>query len=1088
MKTNLLKVLMIVSKQIIYIFCIQLISLQLLLADSLKGQKLEEIKVSVHVKDYLLEDVFKLLESKTGFKYGYQSTEGVHSEFITLSMQADLRSVLEEIARQADVRFKRINNVISAVKVSEKQQKIILVSEEVIISGKVVDDKTGEPVIGASVILQENTSVGTITDINGGFSIPIPDAGATLLCSFIGYETVTLRVSGSQEVVIKMKEDVQLLEDVVVVGYGVQEKSDITGSVGSVSQKRLEMVPNLNIAQALQGSVPGLLVQQTGAGAVPNQTLMIRGRNSILADNSPLIVVDGIPYYGNITDLNVNDIQSMEVLKDASAAAIYGSRGSNGVILVTTKTGKTGKPQINFEARYSTQSSVNEPDFLTGAEFYEYKMLRDPSMITDTETQNYEAGITTDWVDLTLRNGQSELYDLSVSGGTDRVNYYVGGNYLEVVGLSITDQYKRLSGRANLDVKVTDWLTVGTRTQFTYDDKSGYNIDYGEVYQMNPLIGDPYTEDGEVNLYPWPEWPDANPLEAVNYQDKDFSYQIVTNNFINVDIPFIDGLSYRLNTGIRRKWADQRLYAGSNTTVGIANNGYANLIEDDYQNNVFENIVTYKKDFNRHSIFLTGVYSYEENQRYQQDLEAVDFPNDEFIYYGISQASNVIGNNDYSRTALISQMLRANYIFNDKYMVTFTGRRDGYSGFGVSNKWGIFPSVALGWNISDENFMAGADFFEYLKVRASWGKNGNQAVNPYASITRMSDRNTLSGDNSMVGYIPSVIGDENLGWESSETINLGLDFGLFEGRIQGDLNFYQTNTSDLLLNRTISSIHGVNRITQNIGETETKGIELGLQGTVVKTNQFTWYVNGNLATNKNKIVSLYGELDENGNEIDDLANSWFVGQPIRVNYGYRIIGVWQLDEAEEAAEWDSEPGFIKLEDVNGDGQMDADDRQIIGQQDPKFTWGLSNSFSYQNFTLEVFFHGVHGATRRNNLMRENVGAEIRRNVMRKNWWTEDNPTNDYPRVHIDAFAMGGAGGTIYESASFIRLKDISLAYTFPSPILEKLKLQKLQLYTTGRNLLTFTDWSGNDPELDLNGEPGIVPLQREFTFGVKLGL
>ena len=517
--------------------------------------------------------------------------------------------------------------------------------------------------------------------------------------------------------------------------------------------------------------------------------------------------------------------------------------------------------------------------------------------------------------------------------------------------------------------------------------------------------------------------------------------------------------------------------------VGIANSGYAYLSSTEFKNNVVENILTYNKEFGKHNVFVTGVYSYEENEQYFEELTAINFPNDEFTYFGISQASSIESQNDYQRTALISQMLRLNYSFNNTYLLTLTGRRDGFSGFGPDNKWGIFPSVALGWNISREPFLENSTTINQLKLRLSWGINGNQAVDPYSSITRLRDRNTLSGEQSLVGYVPSVIGDKDLGWESSETYNLGLDFGFFNNRIFGDVNLYETNTSDLLLNRTISSVHGINQVTQNIGETQTRGLELSLSVVPWVTQDFNWKISGNFATNKNKIVSLYGYLQEDGEEINDLANAWFVGEPIRVNFDQKMIGVWQLGEEEAAAVYDRVPGDAKIEDVDDNGVLDDKDRQIIGQRDPKYTWGLSNAFQYKNLGLEIFFIGSHGATRHNNLLRDNTAAEIRRNVLKKNWWTPDNPTNEYFRNNDEV-----RGGSIYEDASFIRLKDVTLSYNFPEKVLSKIKLDKLQLFASGRNLLTITDWTAGDPELELpSSQAGILPLQRELTLGLTLG-
>lgn len=1047
--------------------------------------KLETTKVSIKMNNATLVDIFSALKKQTNANFSYGEFIIKNTNTYTASYQnIPLKTVLTGLSSKAGFGFiiTETDVIISNLKTSQTRT----VEVQRAITGVVTDD-AGVPIPGANV-MEAGTNNGVSTGFDGDYQISVSGPNAQLQFSYVGYTTQTITVGNQTNIDITLKPDANELDEVVVVGYGKQQKSDITGAVASVSQKRLELVPNRNIAQVLQGAVPGVAIRQTGAGAVGEQTIIIRGRKSILASNDPLLVVDGVPYYGDLNDINVNDVKSIEVLKDASSAAIYGSRGANGVILVTTKSGNKGKAVISYQGKFGVQNPINLPEFLNPEEFYQFKQERDATLITDTEQYNYENGIGTDWIAMSLRTGSVMQHNLSVTGGTDKVKYYVGGNLMDVKGLSVTDNYKRISGRVNVDVNVTDWLTVGTRSQYTFDDRSGYNMNYEDIFEANPLIGPAYDENGNFVLYPWEDFPDANPLEARNYNDKDYSNQLVANNYVNIAIPFVEGLSYRLNTGIRRRWASRKIYGGANTTLGASNQGYGFLRDNEFKNSVIENIVNYQRTFGKHGVFVTGVYSYEENETYTAELEATNFPNDEFGYYGISQASTLVAENNYQRTALISQMVRLNYAYDSKYLVTLTGRRDGYSGFGPDNKWGLFPSVALGWNISSENFMSKLTYVNLLKLRASWGENGNQAVDPYESITRMREQTTLSGDTSLVGYVPGVIGDPNLGWESSQTVNLGLDFGLLGNRIKGDVNIYQTKTSDLLLNRTISSVHGINEVTQNIGETETKGIELSLGVIPVKTNEFTWQVTGNMATNKNKIVSLYGELDENGNEIDDVANSWFVGQPIRVNYGYKMIGVWQLNEAEEAAAYGVEPGTVKIEDVNGDGAITEDDRRIIGQIDPKLTWGLSNSFTYKNFSLEIFVVGSHGATRLNNLLRDNSASELRRNVLKKNWWTPENPTNEYWANATYAGGMGSAGGRVYEDASYIRLKDISLAYNFPQSVLDKVGFNQIQLFTTIRNVYTITDWTAGDPELDLpDDQAGIMPLQKEFSFGVTLG-
>lgn len=1052
-------------------------------ANTTYGQR---TKLTLDLKHVSVEQLIDNIESTTEFKFVYMIRAVDLERQVTVKVDGErIEKVLDKVFGNTSTTY---NVVDRQIFLTEKKDGPVVRKPEIkseplqlTVTGKVVDE-FGTPLLGTTVAVK-GTAQGTSTDFDGNYALTIPDRSAVLQFSYVGYVPQEIEVGAQTTINVKLLPDNAKLDEVVVVGYGSQKKSDVTGSVTSVSSERMDLVPNRNIAQVLQGALPGVTIRQTSAGAVGEQTIIVRGRNSILASNEPLIVLDGVPYYGDLNDISVNDIASMEVLKDASASAIYGSRGSNGVVLVTTKEGSSGKAKISYQGKFGVQEPINLPNFLTGKEFYEFKSIRNPDLLTDTEIANYEAGLWTDWIDLSLRTGYSENHNVSITGGSENIKYYVAGNFLDVKGLSVTDKYQRISGRVNLDTKITDWLEFGTRSQFTYDDRGGYDIDYEAVFEINPLLANPFDENGDINLFPWPEFPDENPLEAENYKDEDYSNQIVSNNYIRVSFPFLKGLSYRLNSGIRRRWSERKTYAGNNTVLGIANSGQAYLSSTEFKNNVVENIITYNGEFGKHNVFFTGVFSYEENEQYFEELTAVNFPNDEFSFFGISQASSLETENDYQRTALISQMLRLNYSFDNTYLLTLTGRRDGFSGFGPNNKWGVFPSVALGWNLSREPFLKNSTAVNQLKLRLSWGVNGNQAVNPYSSITRLRDRNTLSGDESLVGYVPSVIGDRDLGWESSETYNLGLDFGFFNNRILGDINLYETNTSDLLLNRTISSVHGINQVTQNIGETQSRGLELSLSVVPVATKNFNWKLTGNFATNKNKIVSLYGYLQENGEEVNDLANAWFVGQPIRVNFNQKMIGVWQLGEEEEAAVYDRVPGDAKIEDVDNNGVLDDEDRQIIGQRDPKYTWGLSNSLRYKDFGLEVFFIGAHGATRHNNLLRDNTAAEIRRNVMKKNWWTPDNPTNEYFRNNDQV-----RGATIYEDASFIRMKDITFSYNFSQNVLSTMGLDKLQLFASGRNLLTITDWTAGDPELNLpSDQAGILPLQRELIFGLTLG-
>ena len=958
-------------------------------------------------------------------------------------------------------------------------------AQRVTITGTVTDEN-GNPLSGSTVQVK-GTITGATTDTEGKYSLDVSNRNVTLVFSFIGYGTQEIPAQNQAVVNVSLKPDILGLDEVIVIGYGTQRKSDITGTVASLPKERLEMAPNINITQAIQGAIPGVMIQTSSSGASPMESILIRGRNSITASNSPLIVVDGIPYSGNISDLNPNDVKSIEILKDASSAAIYGSRGSNGVILISTKGGATGKPVINYDGKYSVQTVTNLPDVMDGGEFYNFKMIRRPQHMTAYEIANYESGTWINWYDLALRNGSSQQHNLSISGGTNNINYYVSGGLTDVKGLAIKDDYQRAVTRINLDIKFTDWLSIGTRTQLTYSDQSGIPADFSEVLYANPLTT-PYDEDGNLTIFPWPGNEDhVNALEQTIWDNMSKSYQVVTNNFAVIDFPFVPGLSYRFNSGIKMTFNDEATYLDRKSTTGYLRNGSSETSQENYNNVIVENILSYNKKLGVHNIFATALFGFEKNIFRATNIDARGFPHDFLTYYSIAQAELVEPEYLFESNHLISQMLRLNYSYGDRYLATFTVRRDGFSGFGAKTKWGNFPSVALGWNINKEKFFPWIDLVNVLKIRASVGLNGNQAVGPYQSISRLTEINMVDGSTTLAGYEPSVLGSDNLGWESSLTTNIGIDFGILENRISGDLNIYKTKTSDLLLERTISMVHGITSIIQNIGETENKGFEISVNSRNIVKNNFKWFTSGNLSFVKNKIISLYGEVDEAGKEIDDINNAWFIGQPIRVNYGFEWLGTWQLDEAEKAAKYGSVPGYVKLRDVNNDDKIDASDRVIIGQRDPKFLWGLTNTFSYKDFSLNVFMHGVHGITKQSRLMTDrNTQNEIRRNTIVKDWWTEDNPTNEWVKNDALAEYMGGQLGLYYEDASFVRVKDISLSYDLPKAMIGKVGFNRIRLYVTGRNLFTFSKWKNNlDPELDDQYD---IPLQKEYVFGLTIDL
>jgi len=956
-------------------------------------------------------------------------------------------------------------------------------AQRVTITGTVTDEG-GTPLPGTTVLVK-GTMVGATTGSDGKYSVEVSSRTVTLVFSFIGYVAQEVSVQNRSVVDVILKAEITGLDEVVVVGYGTQKKSDITGTVASLPKERLEMAPNLNIAQAIQGSVAGVMIQTTSAGAAPSESIMIRGRNSILASNDPLIVVDGIPYGGYLSDINPNDVRSIEILKDASAAAIYGSRGSNGVILITTKEGIEGKTTISYDGKYSIQSYVKLPDIMDGKEFYDFKMTRLPSGMTQSEQDIYDSGNWVNWLDLGLRKGNSQQHNIAISGGTQSTKYYIAGSILDVKGLIVNDDFKRYTGRINVDTKIAKWLTFGTRTQLSSDNMSGVAPDMEDLFKRNPLA-QAYDENGNLTVTPILDDPlRNNPLETTLFKNTDKAYQVVTNNFAIIDFPFVKGLSYRINTGLRFTVADQGTYRGRDTKTGLDARGSANTARSISNNTVIENILSFTREYGNHNIFATALMSYEGNKYSSNTVSASGFPHDFLSWYSTAQAELVTPGYSYNESSLISQMLRLNYTYSSRYLLTLTVRRDGFSGFGTNSKWGVFPSLAFGWNINNEKFFPWKDLFNELKLRFSYGLNGNQAVGAYESISRLSQENMVALGTSLPGYKPSKLGSDNLGWESSRTMNLGVDFGIFKSRVSGALNLFRTNTSDLLLNRTISAVHGITSITQNIGQTQNDGLELSINSRNIVKKDFTWSTYGNISFIKNKIVSLYGNLDAEGKEVDDIVNNWFIGQPIRVNYGFVFDGVWQTSETAEAALWGTYPGYIKIKDTDGDKKLTSEDRQIIGQRDPKMIWGLTNSFSYRNFTLSIFIHGVQGVTRSNGLMSDlGVTAGVRHNTINKNWWTATNPSNDFWMNHVDAHRMAGVEAAIYESADFTRIKDVSLSYDLPANFVARTGLNKLKIYVTGRNLVTFTNWRGLDPELT---GTETIPLQKEFVFGLSLG-
>lgn len=952
--------------------------------------------------------------------------------------------------------------------------------EGITIQGTVSDDKGGK--IPGVTVKVKGTAIGSSTDANGNYTIKAPK-DATLTFKSIGFLLKEVAVNNKTQINVMLLADTKVLDELIVVGYGTQKKSDVTGAVTSISKERIDNMVRTDVVQLIQGAAAGLNVSTTAAGANPESgaVLLIRGRKSISASNDPLIILDGIPYNGSLSDINSSDIESLDILKDASAVAIYGSRASNGVILIQTKQGVKGKPTIKYDFLYGLQDVANFPHLMNGQEYYEFKKgVTDPdddaeAAITASELEVYNSGSYKDWTwkDLILRKGSSQQHNLSVSGGADKTTYNVSMAYLGTKGIVINDQYKRINTRINVTSNIKSWLTLGSSSMAGYVNNSGAKPSFIDLFNKSPLAV-PFNADGSVNITPIADDPrKINPIENLLYDDLKRKYSVSSNNYVNVTLPFVKGLSYRLNTGVQYESSEKNWYQGTNTGKSGVLRGQSETNSGIKYSYTIESIFSYKKDIKKHNIFLTGLLSIEEKENKNNILNGEGFANDFLSYYGITQASKIVPSYVYFKTNLLSQMFRANYAYDSRYLFTFTVRRDGFSGFGANRKYGVFPSVALGWNISNEQFLSGAkQTLSTLKLRASYGLSGNQAISPYQTLSQLSEGDYIDDAVTAPGYIPSTLGTAGLGWESTKAFNVGLDFGFFDSRISGDINVYRNNTNDLLLKRAISAVHGVNSVFQNIGETRNDGIEFTISSRNIAKPDFSWSSNVNFSFIKTKILDLYGDGK------DDISNNWFLGQQIKVNYDYKFIGVWQAEDVDLAAKYGAKPGYARYEDLNDNGVYDPDDRQLIGSPEPNFTWGLTNNFKYKNFGLSVFMYGKTGVLKANPYKDRNY-------LITRTYWTPENRNNEFWANTSQANRYLGKGITpsVYDKADFIRIKDITLNYSFSSKLMSAAGLNRLNVFITGKNLFTITKWGALDPELD---DQRAIPLQREYMAGLNL--
>lgn len=961
------------------------------------------------------------------------------------------------------------------------------------IEGKITD-QAGEGLPGVNVRV-EGTTQGAISDIDGNFKISVSDGNVTLIVSFVGFLDQRVVVSPSQSRLnIVLQEDSKVMDEVVVVGYGTQKRSDITGSVASVPKERLSQLPVTNVMQAVQGSVAGVTVTQGSSvpGAQPGT--LVRGQNSINAGTGPFVVVDGIPLSktgGSLNDINPNDIESMEILKDASAVAIYGTNGANGVILITTKRGTTGKPTI----RYNNYAGIEEfANVLTprNGQQYVQKYADWMSQTGQTQTQpvpnfgeleNYNAGIETNWLDVATRTGFIQDHNLSISGGTQNVKYFLSGGLMDQKGVVEGYSYKRASLRSNLDADLTNYLTVGTSLFIVNNDYGNGRANLLNATAMSPY-GQVYNENGTYKTHPmFPEELFLNPMLGLTEDRADKNTNINGNAYAEVKFKgILQGLKFRVNGGYSFLPARRGSYKGR---AAYDLNGTATTFYSETNSYVVENILSWAKDFGKHHLDFTGLYSAQQRKYVQSEARAVGFVNDELSYHNLGAGATQSSGSYADKYALNSQMGRINYSYDSRYLFTLTTRRDGSSVFGANtSKYGIFPSVAIGWNIANESFMQDLKSVSNLKLRLSVGESGNEAISVYRTITTNGTNRFPFNGVSTIGALASNLGNANLQWETTLSKNVGLDFGFFGNRINGTLDVYQNNSKGLLLLRNLPIITGYFNVYDNLGETQNNGVELTLNTKNYRKNDFAWESTVIFSANKNKIVDLYGDKQ------DDIGNRWFIGKPISVVYDYKMAGVWQVGEDATSVDAGARPGDLKFEDINGDGRITPDgDRVVLGQTAPKWTGGFTNTLTYKNWSMNIFIQTVQGITRNNADLTYADETGRRNTPIDVGYWTAENQSQTRPSL-----AFRNPRGYGYASdASYTRLKDVTLSYRFNEATLERLGLGSLNVFASGRNLYTFTNWIGWDPEA-VQSQRGSgdwsnnYPLTRSYVLGLNVTL
>jgi TonB-linked SusC/RagA family outer membrane protein len=1050
-------------------------------------------KITLNKRNAPLEQVFDDIRNQSGYDFFYNLKLIKSAKPVTVNLKnAELEEALAEIFSGQPLMY-TITREDKAIVVKERKTPVPPRK----ITGKVTDEK-GVPLVGV-IVRGKSYNAASSTDKDGNFIITVPDENAVLVFSYMGYKTIEVPADHSG-LTVTMQEDISALNEVVVVGYGTQKRADLTGALSSVSNDKLVATHFTTATQALAGQLPGVDIVTSGTKPGGGADIMIRGQNTIKSGtdlggiNPPLYVLDGI-YVNSINDISPSDIERIDVLKDASSTAIYGSRGANGVIIVTTRKGKQGKNSVEYTGSATVNSVMNLPHFTNADEWVKYRIDRrkgqnytNPTFEPDllqllgkSAYDNYEAGKSISWPDEILQTSYSQSHAVSVNGSAERLTYSLGLGLNSDNGLINGDSYNRYNLSAAVNRQINNVFKIGTNVYTAYEiTKAASPETFRTIYRLNPL-SNKYNTDGSLLFYPDGITTITNPiLEAKNRHTQTNNFHVFGNMYLEVKP--VSWLKFTTTFAPDINHSEYGSYIGAMTKTGagaLANN-IAQYQPGRTVKYTWDNLLQADKTWGDHTVNLLLGTSQYKSASMNAGEAARAFPTDAYDWYNLGAGTMYSMSTAYTQEQLSSYLGRINYDYKGRYLFTATTRTDGSSKLAEGHKWAFFPSAAVAWRISEEKFLKDKTALSNLKLRFSYGVSGNNGVAPYSTYQTVNNARYLFGDKSVNTASIARFENKSLTWELTKEFNLGLDFEFYKGRIGGTIDVYNRRTNGIIMNRVMSQLNGFSSLTDNVGAVNNKGIEVSLNTVNIKTENFSWTTSLNFASNHNEIVSL-----SDGSQRDE-ANGWFVGQPVGVVWTYDQVGYWGENEAAEAKRYGLAPGSIKVRDIDGSGTMNNADKVFKGSLFPKWTGGITNTFVYKNVDLaftvttrqgqysDSQFHRSYSMTDNENF-----------NVLDLNYWTPQNSSGTWVRPGVPS---GPMEVLYYQKTSYVRVGYINLGYNLPKHLVHNLGLSKFRFFVSCQNPFIFTDYAGWDPEMASKDTQGpAYPMTRKFMLGLNVG-